>query len=57
MRLNYPKHGNKMPCINQIKTNTMKTEILKFYTKNKTVILITLIILMGYFSGMLKNNL
>jgi hypothetical protein len=35
----------------------MKTELLQFYTKHKNVILIILIILMGYFSGMLKNNL
>jgi len=35
----------------------MKTELFQLYTKHKTVILITLIILMGYFSGMLKNNL
>jgi hypothetical protein len=33
----------------------MKTKLLQFYTKHKTIILITLIILMGYFSGMLKN--
>jgi len=35
----------------------MKKDIFQFYTKHKTIILITLIILLGYFSGMLKDNL
>jgi hypothetical protein len=33
----------------------MKSELLQFYTKHKTAILILLIILLGYFSGMLKK--
>jgi hypothetical protein len=39
------------------KRSKMKNELLQFYTKNKNVILIIIIILLGYFSGMLKDNL
>lgn len=34
-----------------------KTELLQFYIKHKTVINLTIILLLGYFSGMLQNNI